>query len=896
MKQNESPARHALSSEDVLNEFNVSPEKGLTVEQAATLRETHGPNALPAQHRIGPVRRFLLQFHNILIYVLLAAAVVTALLDHWIDTWVIFAVVLLNAVIGFVQEGKAEKALGALSGMLSSEATVTRSGEKQTLPAEDLVPGDIVHLQSGDKVPADLRILDSRSLRVEEAALTGESLPVEKSVDPVDASTLLGDRKCMAFSGTIVSYGQATGVVIATGAHTEIGRINALVSSAPSLTTPLLRQVTHFGHLLTYTILGVAALVFPFAVWIRGMDLAEAFLAVVGLAVAAIPEGLPAILTITLAIGVQSMARRKAIIRRLPAVETLGSVSVICSDKTGTLTRNEMTVTSVVTAEHLYEITGVGYAPVGTFSREVHDIDPQSAPALSDLVNVGLLCNDSRLRETDGLWRVEGDPTEGALLSLAGKADLTLEAQTERHPRIDSIPFESEHKFMATLHRDGEQGEIIFLKGAPERVLERCASQRTGEGDVPLDRAYWDEAIEHVARRGERLLALALKPAKSGQTTLSFDDVSEGFVMLGLTGIIDPPRDESIEAVARCQQAGITVKMITGDHGLTAEAIARQIGMLGKGRVVTGAELETISDEDLPDIAEANNVFARTSPEHKLRLVKALQSRGHIVAMTGDGVNDAPALKTANVGIAMGIKGTEAAKEVSEMVLADDNFASIAHAVEEGRTVYDNLKKAILFMLPTNGAEALVIIVALLLGFTLPLSPVQVLWVNMVTAVTLGLALAFEPPEKAVMCRPPRDSSEPLLPPFFLWRISFVSVIIMLGTLGIFFWVKQKADLDAARTAAVGTLIFSQIFYLLNSRFIRESSLRKDLFTANPFILYAGLAVVFAQLVFTYTPAMNNWFASVPLPGITWIPMILVGAVVFLLVEAEKAVLRKRNA
>jgi magnesium-transporting ATPase (P-type) len=893
MNTQESTAWHARSAEDVLSNFETRLQEGLTSSEAEALREKHGPNTLPAQHRIGPVRRFLLQFHNILIYVLLAAAVVTALLDHWIDTWVIFAVVILNALIGFVQEGKAEKALGALSGMLSSEATVTRDGQKQTIPAEDLVPGDIVHLQSGDKVPADLRILESRSLRVEEAALTGESLPVEKSPDPVDESTLLGDRKSMAFSGTIVNYGQATGVVVATGAHTEIGRINALVSAAPSLTTPLLRQVTHFGHLLTYTILGVAVLVFPFAVWIRGMDLAEAFLAVVGLAVAAIPEGLPAILTITLAIGVQAMARRKAIIRRLPAVETLGSVSIICSDKTGTLTRNEMTVTSVVTAEHLYEITGVGYAPVGTFSQEVHDINPLSVPALSDLVTAGLLCNDSRLRETDNLWRVEGDPTEGALLTLAGKAGLSLEEQSQNLPRLDSIPFESEHKFMATLHRS-DAGNLIFLKGAPERVLERCATHRGADGDAPLDRPYWDEAIEHVARRGERLLAVAMKPVHRNQTSIDFDDVSEGFVLLGLTGIIDPPRDESIEAVARCQQAGITVKMITGDHGLTAEAIARQIGMLGKGRVITGAELESTSDEDLPEIAESNNVFARTSPEHKLRLVRALQSRGHIVAMTGDGVNDAPALKTANVGIAMGIKGTEAAKEVSEMVLADDNFASIAHAVEEGRTVYDNLKKAILFMLPTNGAEALVIIVALLLGFTLPLSPVQVLWVNMVTAVTLGLALAFEPPEKAVMSRPPRNADEPLLPPFFLWRISFVSVIIMIGTLGIFFWVKQKADLDAARTAAVGTLIFSQIFYLFNSRLIRESALRRDLLTANPFILYASLAVVFAQMVFTYVPVMNQWFGSVPLPGISWVPMLVVGTVVFLLVEAEKTWLRRK--
>jgi len=895
MSMNEQKNWHAQSVETITQTLETDPRRGLGAPEAEKRLAEFGPNELPQARRMGPVKRFLLQFHNVLIYVLLASALVTALLDHWIDTWVILAVVFLNALIGFIQEGKAEKALGALANMLPSEASVTRDGETKTIPAAGLVPGDRVLLQSGDKIPADLRILESRSLRVEEAALTGESLPVEKTPDPVGESAPLGDRDSMAYSGTIVSYGQAVGIVVATGAHTEIGRINALVSAAPSLTTPLLRQVAHFGHLLTYTILGVAALVLPFAVFVRGQDFAEAFLSVVGLAVAAIPEGLPAIMTITLAMGVQAMARRNAIIRRLPAVETLGSVSIICSDKTGTLTRNEMTVSTVVTADHLFEVTGVGYQPAGTFSLEVVDVKVSDHPPLRDLARTGLLCNDSRLRQSDDLWGVEGDPTEGALLSMGLKAEFTLEELAESWPRLDSIPFDSEHKFMATLN-DSPGGEhFIFLKGAPERVLERCAQQRGGAGDDELNAAHWNQAMEHVARRGERLLALAVKEVPNSQNSIDFDDVKEGFVLLGLTGIIDPPRDESIEAVRSCQRAGITVKMITGDHALTADAIAQQIGLLGKGRVIEGHELEAMSDEELPDIAEQNNVFARTTPEHKLRLVKALQSRGHIVAMTGDGVNDAPALKTANVGVAMGIKGTEAAKEVSEMVLADDNFASIARAVEEGRTVYDNLKKAILFILPTNGAEALVIITAILLGFTMPLTPVQVLWVNMVTAVTLGLALAFEPPESKVMQRPPRDAAEPLLPKFFLWRIGFVSVLIMLGTLGVFFWMKREGDLAAAQTAAVGTLIFGQVFYLLNSRFMFESSLRKNLLTANPYILYAITAVVLAQMFFTYVPVMNQWFGSVPLPGRTWLPMAGIGLLVFLAVEAEKAVIRRRN-
>ena len=449
---------------------------------------------------------------------------------------------------------------------------------------------------------------------------------------------------------------------------------------------------------------------------------------------------------------------------------------------------------------------------------------------------------------------------------------------------------------MATLHQAPGGEKLIFLKGAPERVLERCEQQRTAKGDVPINAAHWDHAMDHVARRGERLLGLAVKTVPAEQTTLSFDDVASGFVMLGLTGIIDPPRDESVEAVRHCQSAGITVKMITGDHALTADAIAKQIGILGKGRVISGAELENISDEDLPEVAEANNVFARTTPEHKLRLVKALQSRGHIVAMTGDGVNDAPALKSANVGIAMGIKGTEAAKEVSEMVLADDNFASIARAVEEGRTVYDNLKKAILFILPTNGAEALVIITAILLGFTMPLTPVQVLWVNMVTAVTLGLALAFEPAEANVMNRPPRNAEEPLLPKFFLWRIGFVSLLIMLGTLAVFFHVKRTLGVESAQTAAVGTLIFGQVFYLLNSRFMHASSLRKDVLVQNPYVLYAAGLVIMAQMFFTYFPLMNTWFGSSPVAAVTWLPMIGTGLLVFLAVEIEKAVIRGRKA
>lgn len=870
--------------------------EGLSGKEAAVRLGRFGANKLPEGKRRGPLMRLLLQFHNVLIYVLLAAAVVTALLGHWMDTAVILAVVVINALIGFIQEGKAEKALDSIKGMLSLQATVLRDGEEKTVAAGSLVPGDIVLLQSGDKTPADIRLLKNRSLRVEEAALTGESVPVDKSTEAVEPGASLGDRKCMAYSGTLIAYGQARGVVVATGAKTELGRINEMLATAEELTTPLLKQIAAFGKVLTYVILGIGFVTFLIGYFLRGYPLGDIFLAVVGLAVAAIPEGLPAILTITLAIGVQAMARRKAIIRRLPAVETLGSVSVICSDKTGTLTRNEMTAVSVVTGGQLYEITGVGYQPEGRFSQNIEDVSPTDQPVLYRIARIAMLCNDSRLREVDGQWVVEGDPTEGALLALAGKAGLKRKVEEGKLPRRDSIPFDSEHKYMATLHeQDG--GRVIFLKGAPERVLDRCSHQLDEDGEeVPLDKEHWGKVQRLLASKGQRLLALAAKRAEDSQDALDFDDVREGFVMYALLGLIDPPRDEAITAIRSCHEAGIEVKMITGDHALTAGAIGKQIGLRNPDEVVSGDVLEKTSDEDLPEIAARVNIFARTSPEHKLRLVKALQSRGHIVAMTGDGVNDAPALKTANVGVAMGIKGTEAAKEASEMVLADDNFASIAHAVEEGRTVYDNIKKSILFILPTNGAQAMVIIMAIILGMTVPLTPVQVLWVNMITAVTLALSLAFEPAEPNVMRRPPRNAKEPIVPLFFLWRVGFVSVLIMIGSMLVFQWKINSGDaIELARTAAVNTLILGQVFYLLNSRFIYVSSWRHDILTANPYVLYTIGLILLAQMLFTYSPLMQTWFGTAALPLIAWFPMLLLGMFVFVAIETEKWILRKKG-
>ena len=615
------------------------------------------------------------------------------------------------------------------------------------------------------------------------------------------------------------------------------------------------------------------------------------FLAAVGLVVAAIPEGLPAIITITLAIGVQRMARRRAIIRRLPAVETLGAVTVICSDKTGTLTRSEMTVQAVVTSARLFEVSGVGYDPHGIFTLEGMEIDFAEHPVLEEIGRAALLCNDSTVVQKEGEWKVQGDPTEGALLVMAVKIGLDPERESALWPRDDVIPFESQHRFMATLHHDHAGHRFVYLKGAPERVLQMCSRQRLRGEDKPLDRGYWLERMDELARRGMRVLAIASKPAEEGRRTLHFNDVQTGMTLMGLMGIIDPPRSEAIEAVHRCRTAGIRVKMITGDHLVTASAIAGQMG-IGDGKAaISGEDLEKLSDEELRQEVGRVDVFARAAPEHKLRLVQALQANGEVTAMTGDGVNDAPALKRSDVGVAMGIKGTEVAKEAAEMVLTDDNFASIAHAVEEGRTVYDNIKKAILFILPTNGAEALIILVAIFLGRSLPITPVQILWVNMITAVTLALALAFEPPESNVMRRPPRDPGEAILGGFLLWRLLYVSLILVVGTFGLFLWERaQGMDIERARTVAVNTLVVFEAFYLLNSRYLHDTVLNREGLFGNRYVLWAiGLVVVF-QLLFTYAPPMQTLFGTAPIDAVTWGIIVLVASSVFILVEMEKLI------
>lgn len=879
---------HALDAAAAADRLG-SPDEGLSGAEAAARLGRFGPNRLTPPKRRPGWLRFLMQFHNLLIYVLLASGAVALLLRHWTDAGVIFGVVLVNALIGYIQEDKAEQALEAIRNMLSPQAVAMRDGHAVTLPAEELVPGDRVFLASGDRVPADLRLERSKGLLVQEAALTGESVPAAKSSAPVAADAALGDRIGMAYAGTMVVQGQGTGIVVATGDGTEIGRIGHLLASVAPAATPLLVQMARFGRWLTGGILLLAAITFAFGRLVHGEPWQDMILAAVGLAVAAIPEGLPAVMTITLAVGVTRMAKRNAIIRHLPAVETLGSVGTICTDKTGTLTRNELLVQWVVTADGTYRVGGSGYAPEGEIARDGRLVDPASEPVLLDLARAALLCNDADLhRSAGGDWQLAGDPTDGALLALAMKTGLEPADELGRCPRRDAIPFESERQFMATLHHDHTGHGILVVKGAPERVLALCERERQAGGSVPLDRARWSALTADLAGQGQRVLALAMRRTSIDLSELIVDDLGdEGLELLGLCGLIDPPREEALRAVAACREAGITVKMITGDHAATAAAIGRTFGL--PDGVTSGPELDRMDEAGFAAAARANSVFARTTPEHKLRLIAALQAAGGTIAMTGDGVNDAPALKRADVGVAMGRNGTEAAKEAAAMVLADDNFASIVHAVEEGRTVYDNLRKTILFMLPTNGAQAAVILAAVLSGTILPITPVQILWVNMVTAVTLGLALAFEAPEPGVMARPPRPRDEPILSGPLIRRMMVALVLLVAASFGFFYFQRmQGGGIEVARTMAVNALVVGEIFFLLNARGLHgHAGLLAGIAGSRPVWLSIALMAVL-QLAFTYAPPLQSLFGTAPIGAGAWAAMIAAGALLFLLVELEK--------
>jgi cation-transporting P-type ATPase F len=884
---------HELHVGEVAGLLETDLLSGLSAAEVKSRLKKYGPNKITEKGGTPAWRRFLLQFHQPLIYILLVASGLTLSLGEFVDGSVIFGVVFILGIIGYIQETKAEDAIHALTKMVVAEATVRRDGRKQRVPSVELVPGDIVLLHRADRVPADLRLFQVRGLQIDESALTGESLPVRKHVDPLVLETVLADRKNLAYAGTLVTRGQAEGVVWATGDKTETGRIARLISEAIELSTPLTLKIAQFSRILLWLILGLAAFAFAVGVW-RGEKAVDMFVAAVALAVGAIPEGLPAALTITLAVGVARMARRRAIIRKLPAVETLGSTTVICSDKTGTLTENKMTVQEIYAGGEFYEVTGTGYDPSGAIQQEGKTVAPEKHLALMACLRAGLLCNDAVLIRGNDETRVEGDPTEAALIVAAEKAGLLYAGAHREWERLDAIPFESEHQFMATLHR-GTEGCIIYKKGAVERLLGCCSTQLARDGcEAPFDREKIRAAAEAMAAKGLRVLAFAQRNAGADQRELGHEHVARDLTFLGLEGMLDPPRPEAIAAVRRCQNAGIAVKMITGDHVLTAKAITRAIGLrdpagAGAPMAVTGRELEQTTDDDLPSVAERTVVFARVTPEQKLRLVKALQVRGNVVAMTGDGVNDAPALKQADIGIAMGISGTDVAKGAADMILTDDNFASIEAAVEEGRGIFDNLRKFIVWTLPTNVGESFVLLAAILLGTALPMLPVQLLWINMTAVTLLGTMLVFEPKEPDLMDRPPRDPDQPILTFSLFMRTGFVSLLMLAGAFALFLWElrEEGASLAEARTAVVNVIVMVEALYLLNCRSLTRSIFTLGVFSNLWAILGIGL-ITAMQLLFTYAPIMNKLFHSAPMAGGSWLRIVAVAFIAFAVVELEK--------
>ena len=879
---------------------------GLTTSEAKARLERFGYNEIKFKKR-SPLVRFLLQFHNPLIYVLLVAGTITGILslrgeDMVGDTAVILGVVLLNVIIGFVQEGKGEAAIEALQRMMVPECTVLRDGERQVIPARELVPGDVVLLEGGDKVPADLRLFSVKNLHVDEAALTGESVPVTKVDSPIARPNLTpGDQRSMAFSGTFATQGRGMGIVAATGEQTEFGKIARLMKETRKITTPLMRKIAAFTRFLIFAILALAAVNFIVAVVFK-YDLVYSFLASVSLAVAAIPEMLPAILAAILALAAVAMAKRNALIRKLPAAETLGVATVICSDKTGTLTKNQMTVVHIYTGGRDYEVTGVGYGPSGEFILKGKRTNPvPENRELLETLRAGYQCSDASLVMNKGEPGIVGDPTEGALVVSAAKAGIT-----QRSTRLDEIPFESEQQYMATLHQ-GQDKNIIYVKGSPEKVLRMCQSQLIDGYTEPLRSQEVLAKADEMASNALRVLGMAYKVVPKVQGLLSLEDMS-GLTFLGLQGMIDPPREEAIEAVRKCKKAGIRPVMITGDHAQTARAIARQLGIASSGDgVLTGEELARMTDDELYEAVSRVSVYARVAPEHKLRITKQLQKRGNITAVTGDGVNDAPALKAADIGVAMGITGTEVSKEAADMVLADDNFASIVNAVEEGRHAWKNLEKAILYTLPTNGGQALLVMGAILLApffalfaLRLPLEPIQILWINLFDSVFLTMPLMMEPKEKGLLNVPPRSPKEKIANRLFFVRVGLVS-LVMAATGFIVYWTYghlaisggvNELALTQAQSAAFISVVLVHIGFIFTARSIFDSAFTFSPFS-NKWVLWGVGITIVTNLMIVYVPFLNTVFRTAPFPVEWWSLIIFALLPGFLVVELEKLI-RKR--
>ncbi|MFA7241329.1 MAG: cation-transporting P-type ATPase [Sulfuricellaceae bacterium] len=885
---------HARTVEEAASRLKTDIVHGLVSAKVARRRERFGANLLSPKRGKPAWLRFLLQFHQPLIYILIASSTVTASLREWVDAGVIFGVVLVNAAIGYIQEAKAENAIAALARMAATSATVIRDGVKSVLPAVELVPGDIVLLTPGDKTPADLRLIRARELMIDEATLTGESQPVHKQTAALELEAVLAERANMAYAGTLVTGGQGAGIVVATGDSTETGRISRLIAAAPDLSTPLTRKMAHFSGVMLHVILGLAACTFAVGLT-RGESAVDMFMAAVALAVGAIPEGLPAAITITLAIGVSRMAQRNAIIRKLPAVETLGGATVICSDKTGTLTENQMTVQQIYAGGASFAVSGSGYAAQGEICCGTEVVTPRGA--LLGCLMAGALCNDALLAPSETGRTVAGDPTEGALLVAAEKGGLIPTRLHAGFPRRDEIPFDSRYQIMATLHDMPNGGRVLYVKGALEKILERAHDMQDQNGQsAALDRVAIESQALAMSARGLRVLALAKGRWKEGER-LNHAHLDGNLTFLGLQGMIDPPRPEVQSAIKACRTAGIAVKMITGDNKDTAAAIAKQLGLMDKDSAppLTGRQIQAMSDAELRAAIRHTDIFARVEPEQKLRLVQALQADGQIVAMTGDGVNDAPALKQADIGIAMGVSGTEVAKEASAMLLTDDNFASIEAAVEEGRGVFDNLVKFITWTLPTNFGMGFVIVAAILQGIALPITPLQILWINMTTAVLLGLMLAFEPISPDVMQRPPRPPEAPILTKALVGRVFLVSALLLAGAFGLFVWALQSGDsVQQARTVAANVFVMGELFYLFNCRSMTHSpfAMGAAKFFSNAWLWGGVFLMIALQLLFTYAPLMNRLFATAPIALADWGRIVAVGLAVFAVIEGEKAVRR----
>ena len=904
MVKNESGKWHAIDYKEVLENFESSLQ-GLELEEVETRRQKYGANELKRKNKDGILKVLWRQINNPLIWVLIGSSTLATALGKITDGMVVLAVVVVNSIIGFIQEYKAGKAIEALSNMVPENATVIRNGNIITIPVSEIVPGDIVQVAAGDRIPADMRIIQQKNLQVEEAALTGESVPSQKTTEAVTPDAVIGDRKCMVYSGTLVVSGTATAVVVKTGMDTELGKISDMLNETVDLDTPLTKKLGVIGKYLTIGIVAITAIIMVIGTY-RALGqgvllfdaLRESLIFAIALAVGAIPEGLPAVVTIALAIGVQRMAKRNAIIRKLPAVETLGSTTVICSDKTGTLTRNEMTVSELWNYNYSIQVTGVGYHKAGVFKQNNAELAALPEDMLL-LLKKAVLCSDANVLYTANEYSISGDPTEVALVVAAAKAGISIDGLRQEIPRKDVVPFDSEKQYMATLN------DNIILKGAPEVVLKRCS---THVGGVNLDTQKIISQIELLGSKGMRVLAIAQK-TQSKSDEISVDDIENGFEFIGLIGMIDPPRTEAIEAIKACHNAGITVKMITGDHHATARAIGMELNLSANGTVVTGVDLSKMSDAELDKTIQSTNIFARVAPEHKLRLVKALQKANDVVAMTGDGVNDAPSLKQSNVGVAMGITGTSVSKESADIVLADDNFSSIAAAVEEGRRVYDNLLKSLAFLLPTNLGLAFILIYGIIFfpfnpitkELLLPMLPVQLLWINLVAAIALALPLAFEVKEPNVMNRPPRKPDEALFNGFVTFRVFFVSILMTVGTIVLFSWeysyslstgMAQTDALARSQSIAVTFIIFFQIFYLINCRSLKESVLKIGLFS-NGFIFLGIGSIMLLQAMFLYTPFMQKVFGTASLDGKGLFISFVAGSLIFVVISIEKWILRE---